>query len=153
MFKWQRTLSQPPRSKTQLIQLLEELARSKEISVSLNPTDKKKKWVTSGDILKKKKIPKMFTVISPTIPFYNGIWSRFIFSPWLITWASSKPTMTSLFKHAGQDNILFLKHCTHSLAPTLTPSSQQFNQLHAFYQGGQLLQYWGGVGGVKQYEK
>lgn len=87
----------------------------------------------------------MFTVFfSPTIPFYDGIWSRFIFSPWLITWASSKPTMTSLFKHAGQDNILFVKHCTLSLAPTLTPSSQKFNQLHVFYQVGQLLQYRGG---------
>lgn len=40
--------------------------------------------------------------------------------------------MTSLLKHSSQDNILFLKHYTHSFAPTLIPSSQKFNQLHFF---------------------
>lgn len=52
------TTEKQKKKKNQLIRLLEELARSKEISVSLNPTDKKKKMSHIGDILKKKKNTK-----------------------------------------------------------------------------------------------
>lgn len=79
-------------------QVLEE-----EISVSLHSPDKRRKWVTSGNVLKKISKTCSLSSLSPTIPFYDGIWSRFIFSPWLITWASSKPTVTSLEKHSSQD--------------------------------------------------
>lgn len=91
----------------QLVQLLggnwPDLAE--EISVNPHSTDKRRKWVTSGNVLKTRQKCSLSS-LSPTIPFYDGIWSWFIFSPWLITWASSKPTMTSLEKHSGQDQQL-----------------------------------------------